>query len=338
MRELRATASRQYIDAVSVFEAHEDAVAEAAQVRGGMYWHKGPANAPDRQYLVRTTTGGGEKSLGARSPETELIFERFQERKQRSHERLAGLNTALKDQQRMNRALRVGRVDPVVVAILGKLAASALAPHFRVVGTHALYAYEAAAGVVFDNDAVATRDIDLLWDVRRRIRFTTALASVSSSMLGVLKQVDPTFRIRRSQKYTAVNKDGFEVDILRREQREGDPHPAPLSADEDDFWVVQARNAHRLQDAEPFSAVVVASSGAMARMNTLHPLAFVDFTRWMGDQADREALKRRRDILQADVVEELARTRLPHLRRPNEASPFAQPHPGRAVRATRPDG
>jgi hypothetical protein len=226
MRELRATASRQYIDAVSVFEAHEVAVAEAAQVRGGMYWHKGPANAPDRQYLVRTTTGGGEESLGARSPETERIFERFQERKQRSHERLAGLNAALRDQQRMNRALRVG-----------------------------------------------------------------------SSMLGVLKQVDPTFRIRRSQKYTAVNKDGFEVDILRREQREGDPHPAPLSADEDDFWVLQARNAHLLQDAEPFSAVVVASSGAMARMNTLHPLAFVDFKRRMGDQADREALKRRRDIL-----------------------------------------
>ena len=41
MRELRATASRQYIDSVSVFEAHEEALAEAVKVRGGMYWHKG---------------------------------------------------------------------------------------------------------------------------------------------------------------------------------------------------------------------------------------------------------------------------------------------------------
>ena len=302
MRELRPTASRQYIDAVSVFEAYEEALAEAAQVCGGMYWHKGSACAPDKQYLVRTTAGGGEKSLGPRSPETELIFERFQERKQRSNKRLAGLSAALTDQQRMNRALRVGRVDPIVVEILGKLAASALAVHFRVVGTHALYAYEAAAGVVFDNDAVATRDIDLLWDVRRRMRFTTVLAGLNSSMLGVLQQVDSTFRIRKAQKYTAVNKDGFEVDILRREQREGDAHPVRLSADEDDLWAVQARNAHLLQDSEPFSAVVVASSGAMARMNTLHPLAFV-------------ALKRRRDLLQADVVEELVRTRLPHVSR-----------------------
>jgi len=212
-----------------------------------MYWHKGPASAPDRQYLVRTSAGGGEKSLGPRSSETELIFERFQDRRRRSNERLAGLGAALIDQQRMNRALRVGRVDPVVVAILGKLATSSLAEHFRVVGTHALYAYEAAAGVVVDNDAVATRDIALLWDVRRRIRFTTVLAGLNTSMLGVLQQVDPTFRIRKAQRYTAVSKDGFEVDILRREQRERDPHPVRLSADEDDFWVVQARNAHLLQ-------------------------------------------------------------------------------------------
>ena len=79
--------------------------------------------------------------------------------------------------------------------------------------------------------------------------------------------------------------------------------------------MLQARNAHLLQDAELFSAVVVASSGAMARMNTLHPLAFVDFKRWMGEQPDRDALKRRRDLLQADVVEELVATRLPHLRK-----------------------
>lgn len=315
MRELRPTASRQYIDAVSVFEAHEEALAEAAQVRGGMYWHKGRAGAPEKQYLVRTSAGGGEKSLGPRSPESELVFERFQERKRRSNERLAGLNAALVDQQRLNRALRVGRVDAIVVGILGRLAASTLAEHFRVVGTHALYAYEAAAGVVFDNDAVATRDIDLLWDVRKRIRFTTVLKGLNSTMLGVLQQVDPTFRIRKAQKYTAVNKDGFEVDILRREQHEGDPHPVQLSADVDDFWVVQARNAHLLQDAEAFSAVVVASSGAMARMNTLHPLAFVHFKRWMGEQPDRDALKRRRDLLQADVVEELVTTRLPHLRK-----------------------
>lgn len=53
MLETSASISRQYIDAVSVFEALEDALEEAAQVRGGMYWHAGPPTAPDAKYLVR---------------------------------------------------------------------------------------------------------------------------------------------------------------------------------------------------------------------------------------------------------------------------------------------
>ncbi|MDZ4360082.1 MAG: GSU2403 family nucleotidyltransferase fold protein, partial [Variovorax sp.] len=185
MLELRATAARQYIDAVSVFEALEEALIEAAQVRGGMYWHKGSASAPEDPYLVRTTPTGGETSLGVRSAKTEEIYARFIARKQQSDERLAGLKASLQEHHRLNRALRVGRVDPLIVNILNRLAASLLGEHFRVVGTHALYAYEAAASITFDAEAVATRYIDLLWDTRKRVQFATRLAKVDSSMLGV---------------------------------------------------------------------------------------------------------------------------------------------------------
>jgi hypothetical protein len=197
---------RQYIDAVATFEAYEEALAEAVKVRGGMYWHKGSASAPNEAYLVRTSASGSEKSLGPRSAETEAIYASFRQRKALAEERRDGLKGALVKQKRMNRALRVGRVAPLVVEILNRLAATNLDQHFRVVGTHALYAYESAAGVTFEDAAVATRDIDLLWDVRRRVSFATALRRVDSSMLGVLQKVDPTFRIRNSQKYTAVNK------------------------------------------------------------------------------------------------------------------------------------
>ena len=218
MLELRPAAQRQYIDSVAVFTAYEEALADAAQVRGGMYWK-------NTGYLIRTSVSGAEKSLGRRSPETEAIFERFTDRKTEATERLAGLKSSLEQQQRLNRALHVGRVDPLVTSLLARLETARLAEHFRVVGTHALYAYEAAAGIVFEADAVATRDIDLLWDVSRRVQFHTALQRVDKSMLAVLRKVDASFRIRRSQKYTAVNKDGFEVDILRREPIDGDPHP-----------------------------------------------------------------------------------------------------------------
>lgn len=287
MLETSAAVARQYIDAVSVFEALEEAQAEASHVRGGMYWHAGPPSSPESKYLVRTTPAGSETSLGPCTPETEAIYARFTQRKRESAERVSGLKTALEQQQRLNRALRVGRVDPLVVALLGRLASTRLSPHFKVVGTHALYAYETAAGVRLDSGTVATRDIDLLWDTRKRLQFSTQLARVDSSMLGVLKKVDSTFRIRQSQKYTAVNQDGFEVDIIRR--------------------------ANVLLDAPGFSAVIVATNGTMARMDTVHPATFVAFKRWMADQTGREALKRRRDALQADAVQSLMETYLPHL-------------------------
>ena len=148
---------------------------------------------------------------------------------------------------------------------------------------------------------------------RKRILFSTQLAKVDSSMLGVLKKVDSTFRIRKSQKYTAVNKDGFEVDIIRRERAGDDPHPVKLSDEDEDFWVVQARRANVLLDSPGFSAVIVATNGTMARMNTVHPATFVAFKRWMASQPDREALKRRRDVLQADAVQTLLDKYLPQV-------------------------
>ena len=305
MLERPADAMRQYIDAVAAFEAWEEALKEAEQVRGGMYWHKGSGAG----YLVR-------KSLAPRSAQTEALYEAFQRRKERAQVRLAGLKAAVAKHKRMNRALRVGRVAPLIVQILRRLSEARLGEHFRVVDTHALYAYESVAGVAFDNEAVATRDIDLLWDVRRRMAFATALSRVDSSMLGVLRKVDTTFKVRNTQKYTAVNQDGFEVDIIRRMKQEDDPHPIRLSDDEDDFWAAQAPRAQELLDAPSFSAVIVATDGDMARMNTLDPIAFARFKRWMSELQDRDPLKRRRDALQAQLVEAVVRDYLPHLKSP----------------------
>ncbi len=313
MESLPHNAQRQYLDAVSAFTALEEAQQEVEQVRGGMYWHKGPASNPEAQYLVRTTAAGGETSLGARNADTEAIYQSFQRRKREAEERLAALQTRNDEHRRLNRALRVGRVDPLVVNILNRLAATRLAEHFRVVGTHAVYAYEAEAGLRVIPGAVATQDIDLLWDVRKRVHFASQLKRVDSSLLGVLKKVDASFRIRRTQKYTAVNQDGFEVDIIRRQAIDGDPHPMRLSDDEGDFWAVQAVNANMLLDAPAFSSVIVATNGEMARMNTLHPLAFARFKRWMAGLPDRDARKRQRDLLQAQTVEAIVAEHLPHL-------------------------
>ena len=302
-------AARQYIDARSAFLEFERSKKNALQVRGGMVWK----TVDGKVYLIRTSPSGGQRSLGRRSADTEVVYQNFIEKKQSLQDRLSSLKAVMIKHERMNRALRVGTMPNIAVAILGRLADAGLSDYFRVVGTHALYAYEAAAGVRFASAITATRDVDLLWDTRKRVMFSERLRQDSPSMLAALQKVDKSFQIIEDQKYTAINQDGFEVDIIRRVATPEDPHPIRLSDAEDDFWVVQAKRADELMNAPEFTEMVVAENGAMARLTTVHPSVFITFKRWMSKEPDRDPLKRRRDAMQADAVEWALNERLPHL-------------------------
>ena len=80
-------------------------------------------------------------------------------------------------------------------------------------------AYEAAAGVRIVPGALATQDVDLLWDARKRVQFVIDLGKDAGSMLAVLMRADPSFRRKsdEGQNESAINDKGFEVDFIRRE-------------------------------------------------------------------------------------------------------------------------
>lgn len=307
--ELSESQTRQQLDASSVFTALLEARAEAAVVRGSMIWRE----IDGRRYLIRTSTAGAQKSLGPESSETQAIAARFFDRKEMAAERLRQLTEQVVVMQRMNRALRVGRVPNVVVETLNALEKAGVAEHFLVVGTHALYAYESAAGVRIPDGAMATRDVDLFFDTRKGVKLFSSLGRLDSSMIALLQKVDKTFRVRHSSKYTAVNAAGFEVDIIRRVARDGDPHPLRMSDDEDDLWAAQVPSGDNILGARPFEEVVVATSGAMARMRTIHPLDFARIKDRLSKATDRDPLKARKDALQASVAREIVRDYLPQL-------------------------
>lgn len=307
--ELSESQTRQQLDASSVFTALLEARAEAAVVRGSMIWRE----IDGRRYLIRTSTAGAQKSLGPESSETQAIAARFLDRKEMAAERLKQLTEQVVVMQRMNRALRVGRVPNVVVDTLNALEKAGIGEHFLVVGTHALYAYESAAGVRIPDGAMATRDVDLFFDTRKGVKLFSSLGRLDSSMIALLQKVDKTFRVRHSSKYTAVNAAGFEVDIIRRVARDGDPHPLRMSDDEDDLWAAQVPSGDNILGARPFEEVVVATSGAMARMRTIHPLDFARIKERLSKATDRDPLKARKDALQASVAREIVRDYLPQL-------------------------
>lgn len=296
-------AARQYIDSITVFEEHQRVHAQAQKFAGSMYWK----HENGYSYLVKTRPRSRtQERLGPRSSETELIFERYNAQKTILDTRLSSLSHALIEAQRLNKALKVGRVPNLVVDILECFRGASLADHFTVVGTHALYAYETAAGVRITPHALATQDVDLLWDARRRVKFMAEMTAQDTSVIQILQRADSTFVRMENQNETAINAKGFQVDFLRRQPEHNDPHPFRFSAQDDDLWPVQAVRASVLTSAPRFSQIVVAANGRMAHMHTIAPEAFVDFKRWLANKAtQREPIKRRRDQLQADIVQHL---------------------------------
>lgn len=295
-------AARQAIDSTTVFNEFVRVQAQARPYAGGMYWKR----QQGYQYLVKTLPDNRQERIGPRSPETERIYAEFTTRKSEVEARLKSLRAALKDAERLNKALRVGRVPSMVVSVLQTIEDAGLGEHFTVIGTHALYAYETAAGVRIVQGALATQDVDLLWDARKRVRFLTDLTKLNMSMLRLLQSADPTFERKEGQSETAINATGFEVDFLRRQPEGDDPHPFRFSGDENDLWPIQAVRASVLTNAPRFEQVVVAVTGRMTLMRTIAPEAFVEFKRWMAEKApQRPEPKRRRDLRQAAIVQAL---------------------------------
>ena len=134
------------------------------------------------------------------------------------------------------------------------------------------------------------------------------------SLLAVLQKADKTFERVEGQLYTAVNDKGFEIDIIRRMAKDDDPHPLRMSQSEDDFWAVQVRTGQALVDARRMDQVVVATSGHMARMHTIHPLDFAKVKRTLAAMRERDPLKRSKDLLQAQIAEDLVAQYLPNLK------------------------
>jgi hypothetical protein len=312
--ELEPGHVRQYINAESVYLELGRTIIATKEVRGSMFWREQSGS----EYLIKESAGGSQKSLGVRSDATELIFKKFKERKAQISERLTKLISASHEQQRLNKAMRVGRVPSIVVKTLNAIAKAGLQDHFTTIGTHALYAYESACGVRFMPDMLATSDIDLLFDSRKRIAFAAKIQRGAGqdgmkSFIRILQKADPSFRVMNDPKQTAVNDAGFEVDVIRRFARDGDPHPPRMSDDEEDMWVAQVAGADKMLDTPRFSQMVVSETGHMAMMNTLDPLTFIAIKRMITAAPNRDPRKRYKDALQADVVDELVRTRMQHL-------------------------
>lgn len=272
----------------------------------GMRWIK----VKGADYLLRLTSASGHsKSLGPRTPETEQIFEQFQSGKELANEKYQGFKAKIATQTKLNRAIRLGRLPSIIGEILIKLDQSQALSDLRVVGTHAIFAYESMAAVELKMELLASGDVDLLFDVRKQVSLLGKKLE-GEGLLGLLKKIDKTFEVSTSHSFRAINKDGFMVDLIGQDK--GMLAPKPELIANGDLEIIEVPNLEWLANSPRIEQVVIAANGAPLMMPVPDPRAFAVHKAWLSHQVDREPVKKQRDLNQALMVINLLREYLPN--------------------------
>ncbi len=303
---------RIFVDAGQLHDAFLDVFMKSRSYRGGMHWKQ----AKGKQYLFRSLDRYGYgKSLGPRSASTEAIHAEFHSKKKELREKLLHLQTRMKEQARFCKAARIARVPRLVTAILRLFEQDKLlGRNLQVIGTNALFAYEAAAGVFFDSDLMSTRDMDILWDVRSRLRFFTADPAAAKGLMDILRKADRSFDMIGEKGFRAVNRAGYMVDLVKPEPKSIHTKEKRRMGDDKDLEAAEIRNLQWLVSSPKFVHVVVGEDGFPATMVAPDPRSFSLHKLWLSRQNDREPIKRKRDFAQARAVFRLVQLYLPNLK------------------------
>ncbi len=307
MRPLSNQQRLHLVNSEQLYENWLDAHRRASQYRYGMHWKK--AGGHEYLFRVRDRRGNG-KSLGPRSPLTEQRFAEFTSGKERAEARLKGIEAALVEQARLNKALRLGRVPETVARILRELAVANVANDFTVLGTQALYAYEVMGGVHFLAELLASGDVDLLYDRRRKLTLA-ARKMDGHGLLGLLKKADRSFEPVGENTFRAANAGQFMVDLIVPPGDMRDGHS--ISFAEGDLVASEVPGLEWLINAPRQHVVAIAEDGRPIEMQVADPRAFAIHKMWLSEKADRSPLKRPRDAAQALILMQLIREHLPHL-------------------------
>jgi len=249
-------------------------------------------------YEIFDRSGNG-KSLGAWDDEKQSQLEEYKAAKSALKERRDGARDALGESSRIARALRLPLLSTDAGLILREAdRRSLLGSHLLVVGTNAMAAYALEAAGTFRDVPDETEDFDLAW--------TADEPEDGTRLWDMLKAVDPTFTINTEREFQARNAKAYEVELLvapsRVETLAGKDRPQPVPLPEQE-WLLPGRRVNQ---------VVPCRDGTPARIVAPDPRWFALHKLWLGAQAKRDPLKRRKDSVQGTALLDAISEAMPH--------------------------
>lgn len=307
---LRLDQARQIADIGQVYATlHEGRDRLLAHYRGTMRWK----TIKGRPYLYRRV-GRKDTSLGPRSAETEAAKVAFDTGQASARAIVDAARRRLEEMAPVNRALGLGRVPQIAARILRKLDDERLlGGAVSIVGTNALYCYEAMAGGHFTSDLTATADIDLLFDSRARLQIVSEDFPVSG-LVGLIQSLDHSFQ-KLPNGFRMVNRDNYLVDLIAPMPKHVVHAPPPrLSDGPDDLVAAEILGLQWLVNGPKVSAVAVDARGLPVPMACIDPRHYALHKLWLSEREDRAAVQRQRDRAQAKAVAALIAAHLPSLR------------------------
>lgn len=307
MKSLSNQQRLNLVNTEQLFESYREALRHAQSHAYGMRWKT--LRGTDYLFRQRDRRGNG-KLLGRRSPETEAVLRAFLEGKAAADDRLRKIRGQLDEQARLNKALRLARIPRVVARVLREIDAAGLYGAFTVLGTQALYGYESAAGVQFLTELLASGDVDLLYDTRKKITLVSHKLH-GEGLVGLLKKADKTFECVRKRGFRAANAGQFMVDLIVA------PRPMheaqPVSFGEGDLVASEVPGLQWLLNAPKLDTVAIDEDGWPTPLRVPDPRAFALHKTWLSFQSRREPLKKPRDLGQAKAVARAVVEHMPHL-------------------------
>ena len=181
---------------------------------------------------------------------------------------------------------------------------------FTVLGTQAMYAYEAAAGVQFLLELLASGDVDLLYDTRKEITLASRKLD-GAGLPGLLKKADRSFECIRKRGFRAANAGQFMVDLIVPPRSMRDAAPITFSAG--DLVASEVPGLQWLINAPKLSGCAIDEDGWPATFRVPDPRAFALHKAWLASQRGREPVKKPRDLAQAKAVASMVVEYMPQL-------------------------
>lgn len=297
---------RDAIDARERYDLLRSAQTEARHSYGGAMQFETRGNT---EYLIRRPYGSStRKSYGRRSAETEAKLARFLAGKTRVQDQISSLKKELQNRAPVLRARGLGRVPTLTARVIRKLDDQAwLGTSLIILGTNALYAYEAQAAVRIETNFLATGDVDILYDARRKLVMSGDVKA--RGLIGVLQTVDRSFAKVQNRNYTAANKEGYMVDLIEPQDhdrilRHGQGR---LSDYSDDLTATTTESSKWLFNVPKFTATAFDEQGLPLRIVTLDPRVYALQKQWIvKNDPSRDPAKRVRDAQQAKLIASIA--------------------------------